>query len=147
MSKAFALANFRFGYLIASHKNIEYISSIRNPKNITTLTQEAVIGGLSDISYMQNYVKEVNKAKKQFIESLKKYSEIEFVYGGGNFVMLCFKKIGYKPRLIEYLAARNIFVRDVSQTDFLKQFCVRITIGTCEQMKRVSAVIESFLRE
>ena len=48
MSKAFALANFRFGYLIASKRNIDYISSIRNPKNITTFAQEAVIGALSD---------------------------------------------------------------------------------------------------
>lgn len=147
MSKAFALANFRFGYLIASGKNIEYISSIRNPKNITTFTQEAVIGGLSDIPYMCNYVEEVNKAKKQFAASLERYPEVKCIYGGGNFVLLCFRDDKYKSRLVAYLAERNIFVRDVSQTEYLKHFCVRITIGTCEQMKRVSAMIDQFFEE
>lgn len=147
MSKAFALANFRFGYLIASEKNIEYISSIRNPKNITTFTQEAVIGSLRDIPYMRNYVKEVNKAKKQFIASLEQYQEVKCVYGGGNFVLLCFKDDKYKPRLVAYLAERNVFVRNVAQTEYLKRYCVRITIGTCEQMVRVSAMIDQFFEK
>ncbi len=148
MSKAFALANFRFGYLIASKSNIEYISSIRNPKNITTFAQQAAIGALSDVAYMERYVKEVRKAKNQFIKDLEPYGSIlNCVHGDGNFVLLQLKTIAYKQKLIDYLIGYNIFVRDVSQTDFLKRHCIRITIGTCEQMEYVQKVIISFIEE
>ena len=56
MSKAFGLANFRFGYLVSCRQNISDISSIRNSKNVTTFAQTAVIAALSDVKYMQDYV-------------------------------------------------------------------------------------------
>ena len=59
-SKAFGLANFRAGYLISDVNNIQQISKIRNPKNFTTFAQEAVLGVLSDIDYMECHVKAVS---------------------------------------------------------------------------------------
>lgn len=148
MSKAFALANFRFGYLIASRNNIEYISSIRNPKNITTFAQEAAMGALSDIPYMERYVEEVNFARNQFVKELRKYKNIiECIPGNGNFVLLKFHDVGSKRRFIDYLAQYYIYVRDVTQTEFLKKYCVRITVGTNEQMKYVSMIIGRFWRD
>lgn len=147
MSKAFALANFRFGYLIASKNNIEYISSIRNPKNITTFTQEAVLGALSDIPYMQNFVKEVNKAAKQFRVDMAEIQGLKCIQGSGNFVLLQLYDVNHKPLLIKYLSDHNIYVRDISQTDFISKYCIRITIGTCIQMKIVADVIDHFFKE
>lgn len=148
MSKAFALANFRIGYLIASQNNIAYISNIRNPKNITTFAQQAAIGALSDIPYMENYVKEVNNAKEKFIKKMEIYAEnLRCIYGSGNFVLLQLKKVGYKSQLISYLVDHKIYVRDVSQTEFLQKYCIRITIGTNEQMEYVGKVIGTFFEE
>ena len=70
-SKAFALANFRFGYMISNSENIENISKVRNSKNISTLCQESAIAVLEDISYMKNYVKSVKIAREWFCENLK----------------------------------------------------------------------------
>ena len=71
MSKAFALANFRVGYLIASKDNVQFINRIRNPKNLTTFAQTATIAALTDVEYMNNYTKEVNLAKCWFKEKLE----------------------------------------------------------------------------
>lgn len=145
MSKAFALANFRFGYLLASKDNIEYISNIRNPKNITTFTQEAVMGALSDIVYMETYVAEVNRASKQFQHDMEQYHKyIKCIHGSGNFVLLQFYDYSIKMCFIQYLEMYNIYVRNLSQTEFLRQYCIRITIGTCPQMKYVSHIISNF---
>ncbi len=147
MSKAFALANFRFGYLIASKRNIEYISKIRNPKNITTFAQEAAIGALSDLDYMQNYVSEVNQAKVWFVDKMKSLStKIKCFNGYGNFVLIVCENSVIKLNLINYLEKNDIFVRNVSQTEFLEKYCLRITIGTKNQMKRVFETIESYLK-
>ncbi len=145
MSKAFGLANIRFGYLLASKENIELISNIRNPKNITTFAQEAVIAALSDVEYMKSYVQEIIKARAFFIESINtrccdKFKAYE---SHANFVMIkCLDK-QIKDEVLEYLEDNNIFVRNINQSESVRN-CIRVTIGTIAQMKCVIKVLESF---
>lgn len=147
MSKAFALANFRFGYLLASRANIESINAIRNPKNVTTFSQEAVTAALTDIQYMENYVDEVTKARHFFINELQKYSKHITVFDScANFVLVKCRSYAMKANLFKYLQQNDIFVRDLSQCPQLYP-CVRITIGTLDQMSRVLSVIDSFFKE
>ena len=145
MSKAFGLANIRFGYLIASTENIKFISSIRNPKNITTFAQESVIGALSDTDYMRTYVKEVNVSKEAFIEEINsKYSEKFKAYEShANFVMIkCCDRLT-KSEIINLLERNNIFIRNISQSESV-QDCIRITIGTSKQMEKVLEVFDQY---
>ena len=146
MSKAFALANLRFGYLLASKENVLSITSIRNPKNIGTFTQEAAIAALSDIDYMENYVKEVNSAKEYFYENIKKHKEIKTFPSCANFVLMEFENFGIKTRLFNFLQQKNIFVRELVQSPLLYK-CLRITIGTVSQMKYVLDVIDQFFEQ
>lgn len=144
MSKAFALANFRLGYLIASKDNIQFINKIRNPKNLSTLAQEAACAALKDVNYMWRYVKEVERGKEYFLEASKEYSDYYVVHPShGNFALLEFKSIDDKIALLNHLAQHNIFVRDTTQAPMVYN-CFRITIGTAEQMKKVMNVIKSF---
>lgn len=145
MSKAFGLANIRFGYLIASAENIKYISSIRNPKNITTFAQEAVIGALSDTSYMWDYVKSVNEAKEYFVNEINtNYSDRFTAYDShANFVMIkCNNKLT-KSEILNYLECNNVFVRNIGQCESV-QNCIRITIGTKEQMEYVTRLFNGY---
>lgn len=144
MSKAFALANFRVGYLIASKENVQFVNRIRNPKNLTSFAQEAACGALSDVQYMWNYVTEVHEAMKDFTEDMIKYnSSFRLLPSNGNFMMLRFPDYEKKKELLDYLAENNIFVRDTTQADCVKN-CFRITVGTRDQMKRVANVIDRF---
>lgn len=145
MSKAFGLANIRFGYLIASADNIKFISSIRNPKNITTFAQEAVIGALQDIEYMKLYVTKVNEVKQYFIETINKYFRNKFkaYESHANFVMISCCNKAVKSEIIDLLEQNNIFIRNIGQSESI-QNCIRITIGTMEQMKYVIRVFQSY---
>lgn len=144
MSKAFALANFRVGYLIASKDNIQFVNRIRNPKNLTTFAQEAACGALSDTKYMWEYVEEVHKAMKGFREEMTKHSvHFTVIPSFGNFLMLQFTEYSKKKELMDFLADNNIYVRDTTQADCVRN-CFRITIGTQKQMKKVSRVINAF---
>ena len=147
MSKAFALANFRVGYLIASKDNVQFVNRIRNPKNLTTFAQEAACGALSDVEYMWKYVDEVHKAVGEFASSMLKFaSYFKTLPSFGNFMLLQFPDYNHKKALLDYLAENNIFVRDTTQADCVRN-CFRITIGTCEQMKRVANVIASYYEQ
>lgn len=146
MSKAFALANLRFGYLIASKSNINSITSIRNPKNIGTFTQEAAIAVLSDVQYMKDYVEEVKKAKKYFYEEIKKFPQIKVFPSSSNFILMKFDNFGLKTRFFNFLKEKDIFIRELIQSPILYD-CLRITIGTKEQIKYVLQVFEQFFDE
>lgn len=140
-SKAFGLAGFRIGFIISHKNNLEYIGRIRNPKNITSLTQVATLAALQDLDYMHQYVTEVNKAKTFFIGELDRLG-IRHAEGGGNFVLI---NTGKSSELIAFLREQKIYVRDYTQVSQLNGFDCRITIGTTEQMQRVTDAIVRFL--
>lgn len=147
MSKAFALANFRVGYLLASQDNVQFINKIRNPKNLSTFAQQAAIAALNDTDYMWKYVEEVRESKKMFLSELQKIAPEIISYAGyGNFSMLQFPSLAEKKSMIEWLSAHNIFVRELSQSPQV-ECCLRITIGTKSQMECVLEVIKSFYGE
>lgn len=145
MSKAFALANFRFGYIVASARNIACISGVRNAKSVSTFAQAAAAEALKDTAYMERYVSEVLAAKKQFTDDLSKCGDVlRCVSGGGNFVLVVLKDEHSKRQLVDYLRENMIYVRELSQTPFLAERCMRVTIGTGQQMKLVSDSIAAF---
>jgi len=142
-SKAFALANFRAGYLISDINNIQQISKIRNPKNFTTFAQEAVIGVLSDIDYMTKYVEEVNSTRAWFTEELNQLSFINRVYQShANFVLVEFNTFDEKMKVFNHLNENNIFVRNLMHSDMLMN-TLRFSIGTKVQMNRVIDVLKT----
>jgi histidinol-phosphate aminotransferase len=144
MSKAFALASFRIGYLLSSSVNIKTISKVRNPKNFTFFAQVAAIAALSDIPYMRSYVEEVMLAKSHFIDFIRSMGPFLSLYNtNGNFLLIRVSQKIDKKQLISYLEGENIFVRDFSHSKLLID-CFRITIGTCEQMKIVEKVIKNY---
>ena len=146
MSKAFGLANFRFGYLVSCGQNISDISSIRNSKNVTTFAQSAVIAALSDVKYMNDYVEEVCAAREMFTEKVNTdFSGGLYAYPSrGNFVLVRCRDESMKQKIIAGLEERNIFVRNVSQSEALR-CCFRITIGTRKQMNRVLQALREIL--
>ncbi len=142
-SKAFALASFRIGYLISSSKNIEIINRIRNAKNISLFAQEAAIGALDDIEYMQNYVKSVGIAKSIFMNYLKTLDWMSPIEGMGNFIFVKLDSVQIKNDLISYLKINKIFIRDYGHIKKTENF-IRITIGTLDQMQIVQNHINEF---
>ncbi|RKI99425.1 histidinol-phosphate aminotransferase family protein [bacterium D16-54] len=143
-SKAFALANFRIGYLISSDSNIEMVSRVRNAKNITTFSQEAAIAALEDLEYMESHVRDVKIAREFFIGELKSVPNILDVYPSEtNFVLIRLKSAGLKQKFLCFMKENNIYIRDLRQNVLLEHF-VRITIGSLEQMKKVSKIIKEF---
>ncbi len=144
-SKAFALANFRAGYLISDAENIKQISKIRNPKNFTTFTQEAVIGALEDIGYMHKFVEEVKVSRDYFANEISQLSGVVRVYPSfGNFVLVEFENSKVKEIIFKGLADNLIYVRNLTHNEMLNN-SLRITIGTLNQMKHVVDVIKSIV--
>lgn len=149
LSKAFGLANIRFGYLVASEANIQAVSRIRNPKNITTFTQVAAAAALDDAAYMRAYAKEVMSARELFIHGLNRKPLREFFEpfpSCGNFVLVRCRNAAMKEAILKWYESHDIFVRNVSQSASLAN-CIRISIGTEDQMQQVLEVTRLAIEE
>jgi histidinol-phosphate aminotransferase len=143
-SKAFGIANFRAGYLISSKENITNMSLVRNAKNISTFTQEAMIGVLSDLEYMRSYVEEVKNARSWIISEIRKFDFIKTVFESqANFILVEFFEYDVKLDVLNNLERNKIYVRNLTHSDILKN-CLRITVGLKSQMIRV---VNSFKQE
>ena len=149
LSKAFGLANIRFGYLIASRENIQAISRIRNPKNITTFTQVAAIAALQDADYMRAYAKEVMSAREIFVSGMNREPLkdcFEAFPSSGNFVLIRCRNARTKAAILKWYEEHNIFVRNVSQSASLVN-CIRVSVGTEAQMQQVLDVTKLAIQE
>lgn len=143
-SKAFALANFRIGYLLASKTNIDSISKIRNAKNFNTFAQEAAIAALEDFNYTQNYIDEVNQAKVIFLNFISKHCKgISANMGYGNFILMKFEDKELKQSFFKFMEGHNIFLRDLTHSELLLN-CLRITVGNQSQMEIVMDKMKLF---
>ncbi len=147
MSKAFALANMRFGYLVSSVSNIDAINRIRNPKNVTTVTQIAVMEALKNTDYMWRYVQEVELAKEWFTDAVQHGELGKYLHiypSKANFLLVQCPNIAEKSRIYYALREKKIYVRQLIQSASLLS-CLRITVGTLPQMKRVYQSLCSIL--
>lgn len=143
-SKAFALAGMRIGYIIAPKFILEQINKVRNAKNIQHLSQVAALAALSDVEYMKSYVQEVKLSKKDFTIFLETQPFVKSIcFGEGNFILFQVISMDVKSFLLKHLEKNNIFVRNMSHMDVVKD-CIRITIGTREQMEKVKNILREF---
>lgn len=107
---------------------------------------EAVIGALSDVDYMRNYVLQVEEAKAYFIESINSCCGEKFhaFPSNANFVLIRCEDLLTKQEILAYLERNNVFVRNVSQCESVRD-CIRITVGTKEQMQLVIILFKDYI--
>jgi len=138
-SKAFGLASLRFGYVIASENNVEGLKKIRNPKSVNTVAQVAAVAALEDITYMINYVEQVNTAKRYLVDELSKRNYTIFNSTGGNYILL---DLGLNAMdFVKALEENNIYVRSYRHVAGMDTL-VRITVGNHEQMSYLVSLID-----
>ncbi|MBO2590372.1 pyridoxal phosphate-dependent aminotransferase [Shewanella algae] len=132
-SKAFGLASIRFGYAIASSKNIEGLKRVRNSKSVSSFAQVAAEAALDDIDYMEKYVESVLAAKKKLISHFQDLDINVYESSGGNFVFIDLKSLAND--YVTLLSDRNVFIRSFSHMNNCDGL-IRITVGNSEQVSR-----------
>jgi len=132
-SKAFGLAGLRLGYIMSNKDNIKAIQKVLSPYSVNGVAAACAFAALKDQKYIKNYVKEVKESKKIFYNALDSL-KIKYFKSDANFVLLSLgKNVDY---FCKKLKERGILVRDRS-SDVLLDGCVRVTLGTKEQTKKL----------
>ena len=135
-SKVFGMAGMRLGCLFSHPANIQYLHKAQSPYSVNSLAVMAAQAAVADTAYIENYVAEVLAARELLCVGLEKLG-IAYVPSSANFVLGHFGKRALEVR--DGLRGQAILVRDRS---YEAPGCVRITVGTRAQTRRLLAALE-----
>lgn len=135
-SKVFGMAAMRIGCLFSHAANIEYLHKAQSPYSVNALAVRAAQAAVQDQGYIQSYVAEVLAARELLCVGLEKLG-IGYIPSSANFVLA---RLGDRAvPMRDALRATGILVRDRS---YEAPGCVRMTVGTREQTRRLLAALE-----
>ncbi len=140
-SKVFGMAAMRLGCLFSHEANIAYLHKAQSPYSVNSLAVLAAQAAVEDTRYIETYVAEVLAARELLCIGLEKLG-ITYVPSSANFVLGRFG--GRAVEVRDALRGQGILVRDRS---YEAPGCVRITVGTREQTRRLLAALEEIWNE
>lgn len=141
LSKSYALAGIRFGYGVGSKELIATLHKIKDSYNVNRLTQELARVAILDEGTMEAITAAVKGTRGLITDELNALG-FKVYPSETNFVWTKPPKPGAK-KIFEELKRRNIFIRwfDGPRT----KDCLRITVGTNEQMMVLVEALEEIL--
>jgi histidinol-phosphate aminotransferase len=139
-SKVYGMAAMRFGCLFSQAQNVTVAHRAQSPYSVNTLATLAARAAIQDGTYVTRYVTEVLAARELLYVGLERL-HIPYYESHGNFVLARFGERSIEIR--DKLRARGILVRDRS---YEIAGCVRITVGTRDQIRQLLAALEEVLR-
>jgi histidinol-phosphate aminotransferase len=140
-SKVFGMAAMRLGCLFAHDANIAYLHKAQSPYSVNSLAVMAAQAAVEDSGYIQTYVAEVLAARELLCFGLEQMG-ITYVPSSANFVLGRFGKRAVE--VCDALRDQAILVRDRS---YEAPGCVRITVGTREQTRKLLAALEGIWKK
>lgn len=139
MSKAFAFAGIRVGYLAAHPAVIDALRLVRLPYHLSSITQAAAIAALRHSDEMLSRVDELRAQRDRIVDELSALGYRPFA-SDANFVLV--GGIDDPPATFRALLDRGILVRDVGLPGTL-----RITAGTRAETSAVLAAMAELRAE
>ncbi|MBO7372343.1 MAG: histidinol-phosphate transaminase [Bacteroidales bacterium] len=141
LSKAYAMAGLRVGLAIADKKVVSIFKQVKYPYNIgiDTLT----IAGKILEKDVRDQIEEIIAQRGMLSRILPEFRCVEKVYpSDANFLLV---KVTHARELYDRLIAAELIVRDRSTTPGCEG-CLRITVGTPEENKKLIDIISDYDR-
>jgi histidinol-phosphate aminotransferase len=136
-SKAYGLAGLRLGLLAGPVELMHWIRRVLSPYSVNSLALACLPPALEDAAFIEWYVGEVLAARADF-EAVLDRERVRRWPSHANFVLV---EIGPKHAdFVRHLRAADVLVRDRSN-DPGCDGCVRITIGTRQQMRQAASAL------
>lgn len=141
LSKAYGLAGLRLGVAFADSAIIGWLNKIKPPYNISQAAQQHALQHLKNAEIIQNQINEIKAEREKLFARLRMLKIVEKVFpSDANFLLVRF--VHSRP-VYDYLLQKGIIVRDRSSVRHGNN-CLRITIGTPEENKRLIDALQKF---
>ncbi len=135
-SKVYGMAAMRLGCLFSQSGNVEFLHKAQSPYSVNTVAALAARAAVRDQEFIRKYVGEILAARELLYVGFEKLN-IPYYRSKANFVLF---EAGQRSIPIrDELRRRGVLVRDRS---YEIAGCVRVTVGTREQIRRFLAELE-----
>jgi histidinol-phosphate aminotransferase len=141
-SKAYGLAGLRLGVLAGPTDLMRWIRRVLSPYSVNSPALACLPPALEDSAYIDWYVGEVISARADFEAALEAVGMRRWP-SHANFILVYVG--GQHAEFVRLMSAGGVLVRDRSN-DPGCDGCVRITIGTRQQMREAAAVLRATLK-
>ncbi len=140
-SKAWGNAAVRLGMAFASPEIIQVLNKIKYPYNLSLLTQRHALFMLKEASKVKDWVSELLTERDILTNELQKIHCVIHVYpSDANFILV---KVNSATNIYNDLIRRGIVVRNRSNISLCEN-CLRITVGTSAENKRLLAELKKY---
>lgn len=144
LSKAFALAGARCGYVIAAPDVIDALAAVRQIYSVNVLTQTAALAAVRARAEFDPTIEKIVSERSRLYESLARVEGVRVWPSEGNFILA---RMAGASRVRERLRdERSILVRDFSYAPGLAD-CLRITVGAPEENDAVIDALAELVPE
>jgi histidinol-phosphate aminotransferase len=145
-SKIFALGGMRVGWAYCSAPVADVLNRVRNPFNVNAAAQAAAVAALDDVTATDR-AREHNDIWLPWLTRQLRQIGLEVNPSVGNFVLVRFPAEASRnaDAAFAFLQARGIITRKMG--GYGLPDCLRITIGTEEEMRAVVEAAGAFLRQ
>jgi histidinol-phosphate aminotransferase len=141
LSKAWGLAGIRLGMVFGHPELIRFLSRVKYPYNINTLTLAKAIECVARRENRDIWIRQILEEREQLTGSLESLTFVERVYpSDANFLLV---RVKDPSSVYRYLAERGIVVRDRSAMP-LCEGCLRITVGTQKENQALYEALKSY---
>jgi len=136
-SKVYGMAAMRMGCMFSQAGNVAFLRKAQSPYSVNALAALAARGAVRDAGFIERYVGEVLAARELLYVGFEKLN-IPYIKSQANFVLFFAgdRCIPIRDKLREM----GVLIRDRS---YEIEGCVRVTVGTREQIRRFLAALES----
>ncbi|GII53976.1 histidinol-phosphate aminotransferase [Planotetraspora thailandica] len=137
MSKAFAMAGTRLGYLAADPAVVDAMLLVRLPYHLSTLTQAAARVAVAHREELLGTVDRLRAERDATVEWIR-HRGLEAADSDANFVL--FGRFPNRRAVWEGLLEQGVLIRETGPAGWL-----RVSIGTSEEMAAFRAALEGVL--
>ena len=130
LSKSYALAGLRFGFLVASAPMVQQLQKVKDSYNCDALSIAAATAAIMDQKWLADNVQRVNASRRRLTERLRELG-FEVIDSQANFVW-CEHSAASAETLYQQLKQQGVLVRYMKYTRWREG--LRISVGTDEQL-------------
>ena len=140
-SKGYGLAGFRIGYAIAHADLIKYMMKTRMTFEPDAVAQAAALAAIKDQGYLLA-TQRLMEAGKEDLVSFFDAQGVKYAISAANFIMIDLEIPEKAAHLTQYCLEQGVILRHIA--GFGLPSCVRITIGTLEEMAHFKEAFLNF---
>jgi histidinol-phosphate aminotransferase len=138
----FGLAGVRLGYMMGPAALVAEIDKVRPPYNVSVLNYECALFALEHVDVFAAQALEIKAQRATILEALAAQPKVRVWPSEANMILV---RVPDAQKTFDGMKARGVLVKNVSKLHPLLANCLRLTVGTADENRRMLAALEESL--